>query len=128
MPSLLIHLHSEGFERAYQALTLGLAARAQGQHVALVLAFGALRALAEDRLGEPLPGPDLWSARRAEQHGLTGVQKLLDDARAQELHFLAERGVAMASGLDDEQLQGKLELVDLARIANLQRDAQVIYL
>ena len=79
---LVIHLHSEGFERAYQALTLALTAQAMGQEVAIVLAFGALRALAEDRLGEATPGPDLWCARRAEMQGVSSPAKLLAEARA----------------------------------------------
>lgn len=126
--NLLIHLHSEGFERAYQALTLGVTARAMGQEVTLVLAFGALRALAEDRLGEPTPGPDLWSARRGEQHGAPTVQRLLSDARELGLKLWACETVAKISGIDPEQLEGKAELVGLPQIVRAQQQAQVLYL
>src|SRR5690242_5120123 len=109
MSALCIHLHSEGFERAYQALTLGLTAKAMGQEVALVLAFGALRALAEDRLGEPLPGPDLWSAKRAENVGAAKVGALLADARQLGVKLWACETVAQIAGVQPDQLEGKLE-------------------
>jgi peroxiredoxin family protein len=128
MDPLLIHLHSEGFERAYQALTLGLTARAMGQEVTLVLAFGALRALAEDRLGEPLPGPDRWSATRAENVGAAKVASLLGDARELGMQFWACETVAQITGVEREQLAGKLELVGLPQITKRQQTAQVFYL
>ena len=128
MAALLIHLHSEGFERAYQALTLAVTARAMGQEVTLVLAFGALRALAEDRLGEPLPGPDKWSATRGEHLGAPKVAALLADARGLGIAFWACETVAAMSGVDAEQLEGKAELVGLPQILKRQQGAQALYL
>ena len=56
MSALVIHLHAEGYERAYQALTLALTARAMGQEVTLVLAFGALREWRRPHSPANLPG------------------------------------------------------------------------
>jgi peroxiredoxin family protein len=128
MTSLLIHLHGEGFERAYQALTLALTARALGQEVAVVVAFGALRALAEDRLGEPVPGPDLWASKRAEQLGVAPISRMLADAKTLKVSFLACETVCKLAGVEPEQLEGKAELTGLPRIARLQQQAQVLYL
>jgi predicted peroxiredoxin len=127
MPPLLIHLHAEGFERAYQALTLALTARAMGQSATVVLAFGALRALAEDRLGEPLPGPDLWAARRAEHLGVALPARLLAEAREAGVVFWACETVTRLAGVEPEQLEGKAELRGLASIVRLQQQAQVLY-
>lgn len=126
--TLVIHLHSEGFERAYQALTLALTARAMGQEVTVVLAFGALRALAEERLGEPLPGPDRWSAQRGENLGAPTVKSLLHDARALGVRLWACETVAALTGAEPEQLQGKVELVGLPQIVAAQRGGQALYL
>ncbi|MBS2028328.1 MAG: DsrE family protein [Deltaproteobacteria bacterium] len=128
MPPLLIHLHAEGYERAYQALSLAVTARAMSQAVTLVLAFGALRALAEDRLGEPLPGPDLWSAKRAENVGAPTVASLLANARELGVQLWACETVAKTSGVEPEQLEGKLELVGLPQIVRRQQGAQLLYL
>ena len=128
MGPLVIHLHSEGFERAYQALTLALTARAMGQEVTLVLAFGALRALAEDRLGDPLPGPDRWSAQRGENLATPTVQSLLQDARALGVQLWACETVALLTGTDPEQLQGKVETVGLPQIIKRQQAGQVLYI
>jgi peroxiredoxin family protein len=127
-PPLIIHLHSEGFERAYQALTLALTAQAMGQEVAVVLAFGALRALAEDRLGEPTPGPDLWCARRADMLGVSSAQKLLAEARALGVKLWACETVVKLSGVDEEQLEGKVEVTSLPLIVKRQQQGQVMYL
>ena len=125
---LVIHLHSEGYERAYQALTLALTSKALGQPVTVVVAFGALRALSEDRLGEPLPGPDLWCARRSEQVGTLPVTKLLAEARALGVAFVACETVVKLSGVDEELLEGRAELTSLVDIVRVQQRGQVIYL
>lgn len=128
MPPLLVHLHSEGFERAYQALTLALTARAMGQEVAIAFAFGALRALAEDRLGEPLPGPDLWAAQRAASIGAALPSRLLSEARAAGVAFYACETVTQLAGVDAEDLTGKVELTGLASLVRRQQRGQVLYL
>jgi len=128
MSPLVIHLEREGFESAYQALTFALTARAMGQDVAIVLAFGALRALAEDRLGEPLPGPDRWTATRAGQIGTASLASMLADARALDVKLWACETVARMAGVDPEQLAGKAELVGLPQIIKHQQNAQVLYL
>ena len=128
MPPLLIHLHAEGYERAYQALTLAVTANAMAQDATIVFAFGALRAFAEDRLGEPLPGPDLWSAKRAENFGATTVASLLASARELGVQLWACETVAKTSGVEPEQIEGKLELVGLPQIVRKQQGAQLLYL
>jgi len=128
MRDLVIHLHGEGFERAYQALTLAASARSAGQAVAVVLAFGALRALAEDRLGDPMPGPDLWTAKRAELRGAPPIAQLLASARALGVAFWASDAVADMTGVDPDQLTGKVARVSLPQIVERQQQAQVLYL
>jgi peroxiredoxin family protein len=128
VPPLLIHLHAEGFERAYQALTLALTARAMGQEVSVVFAFGALRALAEDRLGEPLPGTDLWSSQRAASLGVITPKRLLEEARAAGVTLWACETVVQIAGIDPEDLVGKAELTGLATILRQQQRGQVLYL
>jgi peroxiredoxin family protein len=124
---LVIHLHSEGFERAYQALTLAVTARAMNQKVTIVLAFGALRALAEARLGEPLPGPDLWVQRRAGQMGVSTIDRLVADARSLSVELVACETVVQMTGIETEQLAGRASLISLPEIVRRQQGAQVIY-
>jgi predicted peroxiredoxin len=125
---LLVHLHSEGFERAYQALTLALTARAMGQEVGINFAFGALRALAEDRLGEAVPGPDLWASQRAATLGAALPARLLNEARAAGVTFWACETVVQLTGVDPDDLAGKVELTGLATLVRMQQRGQVLYL
>ncbi len=128
MPPLLVHLHSEGFERAYQALTLALTARAMGQEVGINFAFGALRARAEERLGEPVPGPDLGAAPRAGNLGAALPARLLSEARAAGVTLWACETVVQLTGVDPEDLAGKVELTGLATLVRMQQRGQVLYL
>jgi predicted peroxiredoxin len=107
---------------------LALTARAMNQKVSLVLAFGALRALAEGRLGEPLPGPDLWVQRRSLQMGVVSIERLVADAQSMGIEFLACETVVQMAGIELEQLQGKAALVSLPDIIRRQQGAQILYL
>lgn len=124
---LVIHLHAEGFERAYQALTLACTARALGQPVTVVLAFGALRAFAEERLGEPLPGPDLWVQKRAAALGVAPMREWLKQAAELKVRLCCCETVLAMAGIDREQLAGRIEVVGLVEVVEAQRGAQLLY-
>ena len=100
-----------------------------GQEVTLVFWFGALRALAEDRFGDPLPGPDNWSAQRGQNLGVPSCRKLLEEVRALGPTLWACETVAKMAGVDVDDLAGKVEVVGLPQIMlRQQQSAQVLYL
>ncbi len=126
---VVFFIQSATFEPAYQAASMGVTAAAMGDEVYFVFAFEALRAIARDGFGRPVPERELGESTRAEGLGVPPPMKMLAEARALGAKLVACDTTVKICGLSAADLHGKLdEVMGLPSIWRLTQGGRVVTL
>lgn len=125
----IFFLSRDGYEAAWQCLSLALTATAMGEDVTIVLAFDALRALAGGHFGKPLTERERAELTRGEGIGAPLPVRMLADARALGARVLACDTTVRLCGLTPSELEAEHvvdEVVGLPQIWRLASQARAV--
>ena len=126
---VVFFVQSVGYEAAWQATSLGLTAVAMGDEVVFVLAFDALRAVANGTFGKPLTDRQALELTRSQGLGAPSPTSMLEDARQLGARVVACDTTVKLCGLVPSELEqsGSLdEVMGLPSIWRLTEGARVI--
>lgn len=127
---VVFFVSSGGYEAAWQVTSMGITAAAMGDEVVYVVAFDALRSLAQGTFGKPLNEREAKELTRAEGLNAPAPQRLLDEARAMGARVLACDTTVKLCGLVPAQLeaQGAVdEVMGLPSLWRLTEGARVLH-
>lgn len=118
-----------GYEAAWQATSLGITAVAMGDEVIFVVAFDALRALAQGAFGRAVDDRERAEVARGDGLGAPRPARLLAEARSLGLRLVACDTTVKLCGLVPEDLEARRvvdEVVGAPQIWRLTQGARVL--
>ncbi len=111
-----VWIHTQGFRAAYLGASVGLTARAMGDEVTFVLAFGALTDFLGGQFGTPARPDEEHERERALANGAAPPDRMLTEARAAGARVVAcETMLALVDGQTPGLLDEIVSLVELVR-------------